>query len=195
MSNRTAILFDISKNELFQVSDNFKTFQRKLMAFFKVEVCDDKLTKEKLNRVDGVILAAPQNRFFDDEIKLLWEYVDNGGKLWVMSAEGGDRKMSTNCNEILEKYGTLLNNDNVVRSHYYKNFHPKEATVAGGVVCESMWRHLITQNIDKIDYDFTDEKHQILFQYPYGSTLKVSDPSVILLTTGPAVYPFNRPIC
>lgn len=85
--------------------------------------------------------------------------------------------------------------DNVIRSHYYKNFHPKEATIAGGVVCESMWKHLITQHIDKIDYDFTDEKHQILFQYPYGATLKVMDPSVVLLTTGPAVYPFNRPVC
>lgn len=30
--------------------------------------------------------------------------------------------------------------------------------------------------------------------YPYGSTLNVRNPSNVLLTTGPVVYPFNRPI-
>lgn len=32
------------------------------------------------------------------------------------------------------------------------------------------------------------------FVYPYGSTLNVRSPANILLTTGSAVYPFNRPL-
>lgn len=79
-----------------------------------------------------------------------------------------------------------------MRPHYYKNFHPKECIIGGGVVCESMWRNLIKQDIEKVDYDFSDEKYKIHFQYPYGATLNVSEPANVLLSTGPVVYPFNR---
>lgn len=61
-------------------------------------------------------------------------------------------------------------------------------------MCESMCRHLLSLNIEKIDYNFTDEKFKIHFQYPYGATLNVVDPANILMTTGPVVYPFNRPL-
>lgn len=88
----------------------------------------------------------------------------------------------------------LFVTDNVIRPHYYKNFHPKECCVGGGVVCESMWRYLLKHSIEKVDYEFSDEKFKIHFQYPYGATLNVSEPANVLLSTGPVVYPFNRPL-
>lgn len=72
--------------------------------------CDSKITTEKLKRVSGLILAAPQSRFLDEEIKSIWDYIDVGGKLWVMSAEGGDLQLNNNCNAILEKFGTFTCN-------------------------------------------------------------------------------------
>lgn len=76
----------------------------------KFRSCDTKITADKLKRVEGLILAAPQSRFSDDEIKSIWDYVHDGGKLWVMSAEGGDHQLNNNCNAILEKFGTFTNN-------------------------------------------------------------------------------------
>lgn len=66
--------------------------------------------------------------------------------------------------------------------------------MGGGVVCESMWRHLLKENVDILDFDFSEEKCKLHFHYPYGSTLNVKEPANILMTTGPAVYPFNRPL-
>lgn len=66
--------------------------------------------------------------------------------------------------------------------------------VGGGIVCSSMCRAILEQNITTIPYDFNDEKLKIQFVYPYGATLNVRSPADILMTTGSVVYPFNRPI-
>lgn len=66
--------------------------------------------------------------------------------------------------------------------------------VGGGVTCTSMYKTLLEQNISTIPFDFSDERLKIQFVYPYGSTLNVRSPANIMLTTGSAVYPFNRPL-
>lgn len=66
--------------------------------------------------------------------------------------------------------------------------------MGGGVVCESMCRHLLKQNVEILDFDFSEDKCKLHFHYPYGATLNVKEPANILMTTGPAVYPFNRPL-
>lgn len=66
--------------------------------------------------------------------------------------------------------------------------------ICGGVVCSSMGKTLLDRNVSTIAYEFSDEKQKIQFVYPYGATLNVRSPSNVLLTTGPAAYPFNRPI-
>ncbi|XP_034099419.2 intraflagellar transport protein 52 homolog [Drosophila albomicans] len=195
MSNKPIICFDISKNERFQITDNYKMLHRKLKAHWTVEQSDVELNQERLMRTKIFVLAGPQDRFTEDEFEVLKEYVDQwGGSLLVLLGEGGEQEFNTNVNFFLEQYGIYINNDNVVRPHYYKNFHPKECIVGGGVVCEAMWRHLLKLDIEKVDYDFSDEKYKIHFQYPYGATLNVSEPANVLLTTGPVVYPFNRPL-
>ncbi|XP_030381142.1 intraflagellar transport protein 52 homolog [Scaptodrosophila lebanonensis] len=175
--------------------DNYKMLHRKLKTNWNVEQNDAELNKERLSRVKIFVLAGPQDRFTEEEFEVLKHFVEQeGGSLLVLLGEGGEQEFNTNVNFFLEQYGIYINSDNVIRPHYYKNFHPKECIVGGGVVCESMWRHLIKQDIEKVDYDFSDEKYKIHFQYPYGATLNVSEPANVLLTTGPVVYPFNRPL-
>ncbi|XP_037959815.1 intraflagellar transport protein 52 homolog [Teleopsis dalmanni] len=198
MSTHTkgVIAFDISKNESFELSDNYKMLHRKLKTHYQVEQIDGELKKEKLTRVDLFVLAGPQDRFTEEEFQVLKEFINNGGKLLVLLGEGGETQFNTNVNFFLEQYGIYINSDTVLRPHYYKNTHPKECVIGGGVVCDSMWRYLIKQEgrVDKVDYDFSEQKYQIQFQYPYGATLNVSEPANVLLTTGPVVYPFNRPL-
>lgn len=43
-------------------------------------------------------------------------------------------------------------------------------------------------------FDFMDDKYKVEFVYPFGATMNVIQPSSVLLTTGPVVYPFNRPL-
>lgn len=133
----------------------------------------------------------------------------------VLLGEGGEPEFNTNINFLLEEYGMTINNgkllektlllymqillylfpDSVVRTQYYKYFHPKECMIGGGVVCETMWRHLIAQPaVSKIPFDFSDEKTKLQFVYPYGATLSIAHPANILMTTGAAAYPFNRPV-
>lgn len=45
MSQNHSILFDISKNELFQLNDNYKSFHRKIKTIWKVEQYDILLLK------------------------------------------------------------------------------------------------------------------------------------------------------
>lgn len=66
--------------------------------------------------------------------------------------------------------------------------------INGGVVCTSMSKSLLEKSISVVPYDFSDEKMKIQFVYPYGATLNVRSPSNVLLTTGSAAYPFNRPV-
>lgn len=84
--------------------------------------------------------------------------------------------------------------DSVVRTHYYKFFHPKECMVGGGIVCTTMCKSLLQKPITTVPFDFTDEKLKIQFVYPYGATLNVRNPSKVIMTTGSVIYPFNRPI-
>ncbi|XP_055847580.1 intraflagellar transport protein 52 homolog [Episyrphus balteatus] len=192
--SKGVISFDISKNERFQLSENYKMLHRKIKINWKVEQNDGEVTKEKLSRINIFVIAGPQDKFTEDEFIVMKEFVENGGKVMILLGEGGENDYNTNVNFFLEEFGMYINSDTVVRPHYYKNFHPKECIIGGGVVCESMWRHLVKQDIEIVDYDFTDEKHRVHFQYPYGATLNVTDPANILMTTGPVVYPFNRPL-
>ncbi|XP_055372223.1 intraflagellar transport protein 52 homolog [Condylostylus longicornis] len=194
MIQKGVVCFDISKNELFQLADNYKTLHRKIKVSWKVEQNDAELSKDVLSKANIFIISGPQDKFTEDEFNALKEFIENGGKLLVMLGEGGENAFNTNINFFLEDYGMFINNDTVLRPHYFKNFHPKECIIGGGIVCESMWRYLLNEKIEKIDYEFTDEKYKIHFQYPYGATMNVSEPANILLTTGPVVYPFNRPL-
>lgn len=51
-----------------------------------------------------------------------------------MLGEGGETRTDTNINFLLEEYGVMINGDTVIRTNFFKYFHPKEALVSNGVV-------------------------------------------------------------
>jgi len=51
-----------------------------------------------------------------------------------MSMEGGDKKSSSNLNEVLKNFNIVLNNNAVIWTNFYKYLHPKEAYITNGVI-------------------------------------------------------------
>ena len=48
-----------------------------------------------------------------------------GGSILAMLGDGGEKRFGTNINFLLEECGIMVNNDSVVRTNFYKYFHPK----------------------------------------------------------------------
>jgi intraflagellar transport protein 52 len=68
------------------------------------------------------------------EFDALKKYISSGGNLLILMSEGGEAKAETNINYFLEEYGISVNTDAVVRSVFYKYFHPKENLVTSGII-------------------------------------------------------------
>lgn len=112
-----------------------------------------------------------------------------------MLGEGGEPKFNTNINFFLEEFGISLNADAVIRPSYYKYFHPKEAIIGGGIASDYIVKVLREADIrTNGEWDEIDGILKPEFAYPFGSTLNLMLPSIPLLTTGPVVYPYNRPV-
>ncbi|XP_076012485.1 intraflagellar transport protein 52 homolog isoform X2 [Genypterus blacodes] len=129
------------------------------------------------------------------QLEVLKQYLDAGGNALVMLGEGGEVKYETNVNFLLEEFGIAINNDAVVRTAYYKYFHPKEALVSDGVLNRE-----ISQAAGKTVTGIADEEsvgnnsQALTFVYPYGATLSVIKPAVAVLSTGSVCYPVNRTV-
>jgi intraflagellar transport protein 52 len=57
-----------------------------------------------------------------------------------MMAEGGEQKLGTNINAMLEQLGISVNADSVIRRTFFKYLHPKEAFVANGILNQELVR-------------------------------------------------------
>jgi intraflagellar transport protein 52 len=55
-------------------------------------------------------------------------------------SEGGEQKLGTNINAMLEQLGISVNNDSVIRRTFHKYLHPKEAFVANGILNDELVR-------------------------------------------------------
>ena len=124
-------------------------------------------------------------------------------------AEGGENKLSTNINAMLEQVGISVNTDSVIRKSFYKYLHPKEAFVGNGVLNKELVRVANGQaeteekkagkytkrykdNADELAD--RDENGGLKFVYPYGSTINVRKPAQPILSSGPISFPPNRPV-
>lgn len=123
----------------------------------------------------------------------------------MMTGEGGDKRNRSNLGDFLEPFGIELSNNTVVRTNYYKYFHPKEALVNNGVLHEDFLRVLANEpkkpNKKVVVTHFGVEEENELdehcfsgfrFVYPFGSSLKVSGKSTPVLSTGSVCYPVNE---
>ncbi|EAT45586.1 AAEL003132-PA [Aedes aegypti] len=193
--NNVNVVFNVSKNELFKLPDNYKTLHRKLKVSYRVESNKNDITPEILKGASVFVLAGPQEKFTETEFQYLKDYISEGGRLLLLLGEGGEINFNTNVNFLLEDYGMTINSDAVVRPQYYKYFHPKEALISGGIASDTMNNSLLEFSKSILTaFDFMDNKYKVEFVYPFGATMNIIQPSNVLLTTGPVVYPFNRPL-
>lgn len=174
-NNIKSIIVDASKQETFQLNENFKIFHRKLKFFSKVLVNKEEISSQILQHCLVFIIPGAQLPFEENEINNLKDFIFNGGRIMVLLNEGNPND-KCNINILLEHFGIIPNLDSLVRTHYYKYFHPKECYVGDSKVTPSL-------NKEKLD---------LTFVYPFGCTLNVNKPSLVAFTSGLTSFPINK---
>lgn len=188
------IIFNASKNELFKITDGFKTLTRRLKSGWRVFSNKESISTEILSQASLFVLPGPREKFTETEFSHIRKYLDNGGSVLVLLGEGGEKRFQTNINFLLEEYGIMVNNDSVVRTVYYKYFHPKEALVSNGILNRAL-SHAAGKMIPGTGTDDSNNTQALSFLYPFGATLNIAKPAVAVLSTGSVAFPLNRPVC
>jgi intraflagellar transport protein 52 len=57
---------------------------------------------KKLKEVDLLLLGGPRLPFTAQELQDIRKYVDDGGRVLLFMGEGGEQKLQTNINAMLE---------------------------------------------------------------------------------------------
>lgn len=78
--------------------------------------------------------------FTGKELQDVRQYIEAGGSCLVIMAEGGENKMNTNINAMLEQFGMFVNTDCVIRKAFQKYLHPKEAYIGNGILNKELVR-------------------------------------------------------
>ncbi|XP_045762807.1 intraflagellar transport protein 52 homolog isoform X2 [Maniola jurtina] len=189
------ILFDISKNELFKINENFKMLHRKLKSAWKVMINREEISPHILQDVKILVIPGPQNAFTDDELAALKSVVERGDSVLVMMTDGGEERMNTNINFFLEEYGIVVNNDCVVRAKYHRFYHPKECHISNGILNRAVLKYIMKMpNYISESDDFLEDPPTPNFVYPYGATLTVKKPSAAMFSSSDVCYPVKRPV-
>ena len=55
------------------------------------------------------VLAGSSDKFTENEFNVIKKYLEGGGSVLVMMAEGGEKTFQTNVNFLLEEYGIMVN--------------------------------------------------------------------------------------
>ena len=162
---------------------------------------------EKIRNASLFVIGEPKALFTPDEINILKQYLESGGNLLIIEGEQGDAKNNTNLNEFLKEYGLQFHGDSVVRTSFYKYFHPKQCLIDTLTVHPGFLRtiksikktkkiDLIGDEMGKDDDDDDDCPLKIL--YPFGQSIDI-DPKKqnisTLFTSGKIAFPMNRPLC
>jgi intraflagellar transport protein 52 len=206
------ILFDLSKKEYCDPNE-YKKLLRRLKQTYSVSTNKEELNYENLKDYQVLVLGCPREPFRKEEFEQLMQYINHGGSLLVMLAEGGEAKNGTNVNYLIEQFGISINGDSLLRTSYFKYFHPKEVYVSNGILNKEIVRaakgiqkpsakkdtegreNKIAKKLMEMKDESKHDNSGLHFVYPFGSTLNVQKPSFPLLSSGPISYPMNRPLC
>jgi intraflagellar transport protein 52 len=137
----------------------------------------------------------------------LRQYFEEGGNLLIIQGEQGDANNNTNLNDFLKDYGIVFHGDSVVRTSYYKYFHPKQCYIDTLTVHPGFLKTIKNiKKMKKIDLmdddnaleDTDDDDCPLKIIYPFGQSLDIDPkrPNIsTLFTSGKIAYPMNRPLC
>ncbi|CAH8651959.1 unnamed protein product [Schistosoma rodhaini] len=199
------VVFNQTKKEAFNLSQNFTEIAKYLKSSWKVVINKDDITHERLSIVKLFVISGPTEKFSAAEFNSIKKYLETGGSLLVLMGENGETKYTTNINFLLEQFGIMVNSDTVLRTSYFKYYHPKEALIPNGVLNRYFSTYFIlpyrgiAETLGKMSTSATQmdvsHKQALQFLYPYGASLNVAKPAVALLSTGSVAFPLNRPVC
>ncbi|PAA79002.1 hypothetical protein BOX15_Mlig001340g7, partial [Macrostomum lignano] len=201
IAGSNVLLINASKHDAFGPNYGFKTLTRKLKSSWKIVSLKDEVTESRLSEARIFLVALPNEKFSVSEFDAMKAYLAKGGSILVLMGEGGESRFDTNVNFFLEELGISVNSDCVVRTAYYKYFHPKECYVPNGVlnraISEAAGKALppMIAGIGGNGDSSSVHKSSLHFVYPYGATLNVAKPAVAVLSTGSVAFPLNRPVC
>ena len=132
------VLFDTSKKEMLNPSQGYKKFVGKLKNRYKCEINKSELNLKTLKKANMLLLGGPRLPFTAQELQDIRKYIEDGGRVVITMAEGGENKLNTNVNAMLEQVGISVNSDSVVRKTFHKYLHPKEAFVGNGCLSNEL---------------------------------------------------------
>lgn len=185
-----SIYFDVSKKEQFSLNNGLKILSQKLKSKWKINSWKDDISLLNISPGQVFVIPGPNEKFSAGEIKAIAQFLESGGNLIVMLGEGGENRYDTNINFLLEEYGIMVNPDSVIRTSYFKYFHPKEVLITGGLLNRE-----ITKATQSLHHDTDGNTTSMSLLYPFGSTVSVRKPAIPIVSTGTASYPLNRPVC
>jgi len=190
------VLINVSKDEAFHHGKGFKTLYKKIRTLYKVNTNKDDLTYHKIANNQLIIFGGPRKKFMQSELDALKRAIEvSGQSVLILLGEGGESSWDTNINVLLEEYGIEIKSDAVVRTQYYKYFHPKECLVSNGVLNRGLAKVGGMLVSDKTEEDNTKTTQiESEFIYPFGASLNVVKPGIPILSTGSVAFPLNRPV-
>jgi len=162
---------------------------------------------EKIRKASLFVIGEPKSLFTPEEINILRQYLEEGGNLLIIEGEQGDTKNNTNLNDFLKDYGLAFHGDSVVRTAFYKYFHPKQCFIDTLTVHPGFLRTI--KNIkkskkidlmgdDELGIDDDDEDCLLKIIYPFGQSIDIDPkrPNIsTIFTSGKIAFPMNRPLC
>ena len=119
-------------------SQGYKKIVQKLKNRYKCEINKQELRLKSLKEASLLLLGGPRLPFTAQELQDIRRYIEEGGRAIIMMDEGGETKLNTNVNAMLEQVGISVSSDTVVRKTFHKYLHPKEAFVGNGCLSEPL---------------------------------------------------------
>ena len=223
------VLFSACKGESHTPSAGFKALFRRLRGRWRTEKLGggrggDGVTPQALAGAQVLVFGAPRELFTRAELQAVRGFLRRGGSLLVLGGEGGEKRLGTNLNQVLEEFGIRINADCVVRTVHDRYFHPKEALIADGILNRAVLNFgdaagggeargagwggagggagggarggLEAGGFTSAGTGERDahDGTGLEFVYPRGATLQVQKPAVAVLSSGKVAYPMHRPV-
>jgi len=205
-AQQSLVFINSSKGEKFNARNGYRQLFRKLKNTFNVQENSDDLTRDRIAEANVIVFGAPTHQFSAAEFEDIEAFLADGGSVLVLMGEGGEEKLGTNVNFILEQFGISVNGDSVASSVYTKYVHPKEALISDGVINREISAQVTaaraangkdesrSYGMDTTRPFGESNSDGVNFVFPYGSTLNVMKPAIPILSSGSVAFPMNRPI-